>query len=65
MKSTNFYMWPTASKTLGDHPRKKGVGKDGPFLSFATRCKCRVTYAYDLNVKQFPLQLYEAGEAAS
>ena len=45
-KSTNFNMQSTPSKTLGDHPRKR---RDCPFLSFATKCKCRVTY--DLNVE--------------
>ena len=39
----------TTSKTLGDHPRKRRWGKDDPFLSFATKCKCRPTY--DLNVE--------------
>ena len=48
MKSTNFDMQTPPSKTLGDHPRKTW-GKDGLFLSFATKCKCRATY--DLNVK--------------
>ena len=48
-KSTNFSMQPTANKTLDDYPKKRGWGKDGPFLSFATKCKCRDTY--DLNVE--------------
>ena len=48
-KSTNFNMYPTASKTLGDHPRKKRGGKDGPFLLIATTCSGRATY--DLNVE--------------
>ena len=29
--------------------KKRRWGKDGPFLSFATKCKCRATY--DLNVE--------------
>ena len=29
--------------------QEKRLGKDGPFLSFATKCKCRTTY--DLNVE--------------
>ena len=48
-KSTNFNMQLTPSKTLGDHPRKRRLGKDGPFLSFATTCRGRATY--DLNVE--------------
>ena len=43
-KSTNFNMWPTPSKTLGDHPRKRRWGNDGPFLSFSTKCRGRATY---------------------
>ena len=49
MKSTNLNMQPTPSKTLGDHPKKRHWGKDGPFLSFATKCRGRATY--DLNVE--------------
>ena len=37
------------AKHFGDHPRKRRWGKYGPFLSFATKCKCRATY--DLNVE--------------
>ena len=48
-KSTSFNMKPTPSKTLGDHSRKRRWSKDGPFLSFATKCKCRATC--DLNVE--------------
>ena len=48
-KSTNFHMQPTPSKTLGDHSIKRRRGKDGSFLSFTTKCKCRATY--DLNVE--------------
>ena len=47
-KSINFNKLPTPSKTLGDHPRKRPWGKDGPFLSFAT--KCRVRAIYDPNI---------------
>ena len=47
--STNFYTWPTPSKALGDQPRKRRWGKDGPYSSFATKCWCRTTY--DLNVE--------------
>ena len=49
MKSTNFNMYPTPSKTLSDHPRKRRCGKLGPFLSFGTKCRSRATY--DLNVE--------------
>ena len=49
MKSTNFNMLHAPSKTLGDHPRQRRWGKDGPLLSFATKCKGRATY--DLNVE--------------
>ena len=42
-------MQPSPSKALGDHPRKRPWDKNGPFLSFATKCKCRATY--DLNVE--------------
>ena len=63
VKSTNFNMYPTPSKTHGDHPRKKRESKDGPFFWFATNCKCRATY--DLNVKAIFLQLGEAAKAAS
>ena len=48
-KSTNFNMLPTPSIRLGDHPRKKRGSKDGPFLWFATKCKCRARH--DLNVE--------------
>ena len=63
MKSTNFNMWPTQSKTLGVHPRKRRWSKDGPFLSFATKCKCRTTY--DRNVEAIPLQLGKSVAVAS
>ena len=42
-------MEPTPNKTLGDHPRKRRWGEDGPFLSFATKCRNRATY--HLNVE--------------
>ena len=48
-------MKPTPSKILGDYSRKKRWGKDGPFLSFATKCKCRATY--DLNVEAIRLAI--------
>ena len=46
-KSTDFNMQPTPRKIFGDHSRKRRWSKDGPFLSFATKCRGRV--AYDLN----------------
>ena len=49
MKSTNFDLKATPSKTLGDHPSKRQWGKKGSFLSFATKCWCRATY--DLNAE--------------
>ena len=49
-KSTNFNIQLTPSKTLGDYPKKRRWGKDGPFLSFATKCRGRATY--DLNVEE-------------
>ena len=42
---------------------KDDGSKDGPFLSFATKCKGRATY--DLNVEAILLQLGKAVAAAS
>ena len=42
-------MGPTASKTLGNHPRERRWSKDSSFLSFATKCRGRATD--DLNVE--------------
>ena len=42
-KSTIFNVYSTPSKTLDDYARKRQWSKDGPFLSFATKCKCRAT----------------------
>ena len=48
-KSANLNMQPTPSKTLRNHPRQRRSAKDGPFLSFATKCRGQATY--DLNVE--------------
>ena len=54
-KSTNFNMWHTPSKTLGDHPRKRRWAKDGPFLSFATECRGRATYYLNVEAISFAI----------
>ena len=54
-KSTNFDMQPTPSKTLGDHPRTRRVGKDGSFFSFATKCRGRATYDLNVEAISFPI----------
>ena len=58
MKSTNFNMQPTPSKTLGDHPMKRLCGIDG-----LLRQNVSVELLMIQMLKQFSLQLGEAGVA--
>ena len=53
MKSTNFSVQPTPSKTHGDYPRKRRWGKDGPILSFPTKCRGQATYDLDVEAISF------------
>ena len=55
MKSKNFNIKPTVSKTLDDGARNKGGGTDGFFLWFATKCKCQPTYHQNVEVISFAI----------
>ena len=55
-KSTNFNMLSTPSRTLGDDPRKRRWGKDGPFLSFATKRRGRATYNLNVEAISFAIK---------